>query len=243
MEPPADATVRNYDDIAQGYDGFVKKSSIIHGVGFGALLPLCDPSGRVLDLGCGQGILARELARRGNSVVGVDVAERLLAFARREEAREPLGITYQHADAASLAGFADASFDGVATSLTFTDLDDLQGVMRAVARVLVPGGWFAFASVHPCFEPPHATTVKAHDRVAKQVNAYFEEGHWRSRNTDSLIGIRYHRRVSTILNCVIDSGLRIERIEEPRGHETAIAENPIYGEVAEALVGRAAKSG
>ena len=239
MEPPSTPAVRDYDDIADGYDEFVK-SSTIHGVALGALLPLCTPSGQVLDLGCGQGVLARELAARGNTVVAIDIAERLLALARRQEKLEPRGITYRHADAATLAGFADASFAGVATSLTFTDIADLQGVLRSVVRVLAPGGWFAFATLHPCFEPPHARTVEVDGRFAKQVNAYFEEGSW-SRNPDSLIGTRYHRRVATILNTVLEAGLVIERTDEPRGDPTAIEQSPIYGEVAEVLVARAIK--
>lgn len=232
--------VRDYDEIVDGYLGHVD-SSVIHGVAFGALLPLCVPTGRVLDLGCGEGILARALAQRGNTVTGADLSKGLLAAAREREEREPLGITYVRADAATLDGFDDGSFDGVATNITFTDLADLEGVLRAVDRVLVPGGWFAFAALHPCFESPHARSAEVDGRLVRQVNRYFEEGLWRSRNTESLIGVRYHRRLSTILNAVIDAGLVIEHLEEPIGDASAIGRAPIYGEVAEVLVAKAAK--
>lgn len=238
--PPRSVEVRDYDHIVDGYLGHVD-SSVIHGVAFGALLPLCVPAGRVLDLGCGEGILARALAQRGNTVTGVDLSSGLLAVAGAREQREPLGITYVRGDAATLEGFDDRSFDGVATSITFTDLADLEGVLRAVERVLVPGGWFAFAALHPCFEPPHACSAEIDGRLVRQVNRYFEEGTWRSRNTDSLIGVRYHRRLSTILNAVIDVGLVIEQLEEPKGDASAIGRAPIYGEVAEVLVAKAVK--
>ena len=232
--------VRDYDEIVDGYVEFVD-SSIIHGVAFGALLPLCGPTGRVLDLGCGEGILARALAQRGNTVTGADLAEGLLAAARVREEHDPLGITYVRADAATLDAFDDRSFDGVATSITFTDLAELEGVVRAVERVLVPGGWFAFAALHPCFEPPHARSAEIDGRLVRQVNRYFEEGPWRSRNPDSLIGVRYHRRLSTILNAIIDAGLVIEHLEEPKGDASAIGRAPLYGEVAEVLVAKAVK--
>jgi 2-polyprenyl-3-methyl-5-hydroxy-6-metoxy-1,4-benzoquinol methylase len=243
MEPTLETPVlRRYDDIVDGYVEHVR-TSIIHGVAFGALLPLCAPGGTVLDLACGEGILARELAARGNRVVGIDIAERLLALARAEEERAPLGISYRRIDGTTLTGLDDGSFDGVATSLTSTDIDDLAAVVRSVVRVLAPGGWFASASLHPCFEPPHARTVEVEGRATKQLNGYFEEGPWRSRNPDSLISVRHHRRLGTILNMLIEAGLVVERVEEPIGDTAAVARSAIYGEVAEVLVVRAVKPG
>ena len=52
----------------------------------------------VLDVGCGTGIATRQLKQRGAArVVGLDIAEAMLAAARDEEAKEPLGITYVQA--------------------------------------------------------------------------------------------------------------------------------------------------
>jgi len=48
----------------------------------------------ICDLACGQGWVARELARGGAQVTGLDLAPNLLALARRSEEQEPLGIVY-----------------------------------------------------------------------------------------------------------------------------------------------------
>src|SRR5262245_59602595 len=71
----------------------------VHGPG---LLAACEPVGGLdaLDLGCGQGYFARELARRGARVVGIDLSDKMIAHARAHEQREPLGITYQVLSAA-----------------------------------------------------------------------------------------------------------------------------------------------
>ena len=61
-----------------------------------AHIALCgDVQGlRILDVGCGTGYFAREMARRGASVTGVDISPRMLAHAAQAESQDPLGIRY-----------------------------------------------------------------------------------------------------------------------------------------------------
>lgn len=101
-------------------------------------------SGRTLDLGCGEGRLARDLAAQGYDVVGVDASPTMLAAAREAAPEMELRI----ADAADLP-FSDASFDLVVAFMSFQDVDDLTGAVRESARVLVPGGRLCLAIVHP----------------------------------------------------------------------------------------------
>ena len=147
------------------------------------------------------------------------------------------------ADAASLEGLADGSFDGVTCCLALTDIDDLEGMFAATHRVLRPGGWLAVATVHPCFEPPHSRKLDVDGRRWTQVAHYFEEGRWYSPPGD---GPRakagtYHRRLSTILNLLVDTGFRLDRLSEPKGPPELLETNPNYGEVAEILGIRASR--
>src|SRR5689334_12496211 len=82
-----------YDTIAEWYDEQVRTGLLLpfHEPAITALLELLgDPQGQaVCDVACGQGIAARELARRGAHVTRVDISERLLEIARGEEVKTP----------------------------------------------------------------------------------------------------------------------------------------------------------
>jgi len=106
---------------------------------------------RVLDLGCGGGILSEELARRGARVVGADRSIPSLGAARRHAPRAGLaaGATpgYVGADAGVLP-FADGAFDAVVTSDFLEHVHDLDAVSREIARVTRPGGLVAFDTIN-----------------------------------------------------------------------------------------------
>src|SRR5215472_6867245 len=79
-----------------------------------AHIALCgDVQGRrILDVGCGTGYFAREMARRGARVTGVDISPQMLAHAVQAESQAPLGIRYLVHDAAHLLDrFVPESFD------------------------------------------------------------------------------------------------------------------------------------
>ena len=132
-----------YDDIAEWYDGWVG-NAMGEDVFFPAVEALMDAVAgrRICDLACGQGRVARHLADRGASVVGIDLSARLLAIARRHEEAAPRGIEYRHADARRLDGVADGTFDGVVCHMALMDIPDLTPTLCSVARILRPGGWF-----------------------------------------------------------------------------------------------------
>jgi len=106
---------------------------------------------RLLDVACGQGRVARDLARRGARITGVDISAALLAKARAQERAEPLGIGYLHADATDPRVLAGQVFDGAVCNHGLSDIDDLDGVLATIARVVRAGGLFVFSLLHPCF--------------------------------------------------------------------------------------------
>ena len=109
---------------------------------------------RVLDLGCGEGYVARQIQAAGAaSVLGVDLSQGMIDEARAEEERNPQGIEYRQGDASALSELSEGSFDRVAAVFLFNYVDSavMTEVMRRVRAWLAPGGRFVFTVPHPSF--------------------------------------------------------------------------------------------
>lgn len=215
-------TYASYNDIAEWYDQYLRERPIYSEVILPNLLALvAEVEGQVVcDLACGQGWVARELARRGAQVTGLDLAPNLLTLARAYEAQVPLGIVYVHGDAQRAEPLGDRQFTGCVCVMALINIPDLRATLQSVRRILQPGGWFVFAIPHPCFETPHAQWVPLPDPehpLGKIVTGYFDERQWVSANPN---GVRsrvadYHRMLSTYLNELADAGFVLDRALEP----------------------------
>ncbi|HVB22451.1 MAG TPA: methyltransferase domain-containing protein [Ktedonobacteraceae bacterium] len=236
-------TTSRYDQIADWYNESIRSSSLIHDLVVLELLHVIGdiPGQHVCDLACGQGVIARQLAHKGASVVGVDIAEKMLAFAQQHEEMEPLGIVYLHDDVQTPASIADVMFDGAVCNLALMDVTEISATFRAVRRILREGGWFAFSVTHPCFQTPASIWTNVADgAVYRAVRGYFTEGFWRSDNPHGVRGQvgAYHRMLSTYLNALAEAGFLLERMVEPQATGQIAASIPGYTEVPAALVVR-----
>lgn len=237
-------TASAYDDIAEWYDTWVA-GSIGDDPYFAESDALMgDVAGqRICDLACGQGRVARYLAARGAQVVGIDASAKLLAIARRQEQDEPHGIAYLQADARNLDGVANHAFDGVLCHMALMDIAELAPTLYTVARILRPGGWFVFATFHPCFHTSRSGELQAPDGWVRTIGSYFVEGYWRSATRvgpPGKIGA-YHWTLSSYLNTLIDAGLHVEQIREVQAGPETMARRPIWAEVPAILAVRCRK--
>lgn len=100
-----------------------------------------------LDIGCGGGIIAEDLAKFSNNVSGIDLSEASLNTAKQHAKEAGLKIDYYHGAAESLP-FEDNSFDLVTCCDVLEHVDDLPLVISEINRVLKPGGTFVFDTIN-----------------------------------------------------------------------------------------------
>jgi 2-polyprenyl-3-methyl-5-hydroxy-6-metoxy-1,4-benzoquinol methylase len=216
------ASQARYDAIADWYPGWVGDGDGVIVEALGGLLPSDLRGVRVFDVACGHGRAARALARRGASVVGVDISAKLIAVARERNTTDQLPIDYRVAEIGDLAEWWDGEcFDGAVCEMAVMDIDDLRGTVAAVAAAVRSEGWFIVSMVHPCF-PGNDAGLSSWPPDG----SYFDEGRWTSRhhNPDG-VRIRVgssHRTISTFLNTLIDAGFVLERIVEPPAPEPTL---------------------
>ena len=104
---------------------------------------------RVLDVGCGGGILADAMARRGADVLGIDLSTKALRVAELHalEAQTP-GVHYREVSIEALAAEQPATFDAVTCMEMLEHVPDPGSVVRACAALVKPGGWVFFSTIN-----------------------------------------------------------------------------------------------
>lgn len=214
-------TGARYDGIADWYDTEFQPTPLESETWEMLARLLGEPTGSLLDVGCGTGSFTAALAERGWDVTGIDISEDML---RRAEAR---GVHAVQADAASLP-FESASFDAAVSVFTSTDIDDLGAVAREIVRVLRPGAPLVYVAVHPCFVGPHSKydpengIPELHPGWYRRAGRYTESpGVWNKSGVRIRVGAT-HLPLGLLLQAFLDAGLRLERIEEPEEREYPI---------------------
>jgi SAM-dependent methyltransferase len=183
----------------------------------------------VLDVGCGEGQVARELVADGAEVVGVDPTHAQIVEAHRRAG----GPGYARAAADELP-FRDGSFDAVVMCLVIEHLDPFEPSIAEIARVLGPGGRFLLLVNHPLLQAPGSGWVDDH---------ILEEQYWRVGpylRDDSTIeevapGVNLpfmHRPLSRYVHVMGEHGLLIDDMEEPAPPPGFLAEAWEYREAA-----------
>lgn len=162
---------------------------------------------RILDAGCGEGYLSRMLAKRGALVTGVEPAPGLYALCADRERREPLGINYINRDLIELA-LPPGQFDLVIANMMLMDVPDYQAAIHMLATMARPEGHLILTLLHPCFEESGASWPQTR---AVRTSEYFAE-HERPQR----FGTLFHRPLSAYVNLLLDEGLTLRRMVEPR---------------------------
>jgi len=111
-----------------------------------ALAPLAGKS--ALDIGCGGGILAEAMARRGARVKGVDLSEKALKVAQLHSLESRVAVDYEAVSAEDLAARSPAAYDVVTCMELLEHVPDPASTVRACARLARPGGHVFFSTIN-----------------------------------------------------------------------------------------------
>ena len=166
----------------------------------------------VLDVGCGEGQIARLVD--APRVVGVDPTWAQLQLA----AERAGGPAYVRAGAAALP-FATGSFDAVVACLVFEHIRAVDAAILEVARVLEPGGTFAFFLNHPLLQTPNSGWIDDHvldpPEQYWRIGPYLVEDETMEEVEKGVFLPFIHRPLSRYVNALARAGLTIVRMEEP----------------------------
>lgn len=170
-------------------------------------------SGRVVDLGTGEGQIARLAARLEIPiVVGIDPTQAQLRVARERAG----GPVYVRGVAARLP-FANGAFDAAIACLVFEHIEDYGEAIAEVARVLQLGGRFLFFLNHPLLQTPGSGWIDDHilEEQYWRIGPYLVEDNAMEEVAPGVFLPFIHRPLSRYVNAMAEVGLLIERMEEP----------------------------
>ena len=182
---------------------------------------------KVLDLGCGDGQIARALSAQGSDVLGVDPTQLHIDIAIERGG----GPRYLLGGATDIPA-DDNSFDAVVACLVFEHIDQMDEAMTEVARVLKPQGQFSFFLNHPLLQTPGSGWID--DHIIDPPEQYWRIGPYLVE-TESIeevekdVYIRFiHRPLSRYVNALIANGMTLERMVEPSPPAGFLARAPEY---------------
>jgi len=214
----------HWGEVGEWYDDLVQdKGSEYHQeVIFPSLLPLISKSDgnikdlNVIDLGCGQGVLTRQLAALGANCTGIDLAPSLISMAKKRGS-EGKQIQYIKADITDLLSnnnnlkydLKENHFDIATIILTIQNVDKIRPLFKAVNKLLKVDGSVYIVMVHPAFRIPKSSDWYFNESLNKQARIMYQylspqkiEITMHPGMEASAVTYHFHRPLKTYINAL-----------------------------------------
>ena len=178
---------------------------------------------RVLDIACGNGEFARRMSELGGRVLAVDFSGGMLERARARGG----DVEYRLADAMdeeALAALGDpGAFDAVVSNMAIMDMESIEPMVAASARLLSPAGRFVFSTSHPAFNSGDVRPMVELEEGGIREAYSVKVASYSRPSTDKGVGIRgqpveqwyFHRPLWMILQPFFEHGFVLDGLEEP----------------------------
>lgn len=163
---------------------------------------------RILDLGCGAGIYAKILAKKGAKVKGIDISEEQIKIAKRENPK----IEFRAGNAEKLP-YKNKEFDIVLTALVLEHLKEWDKILAEIRRVLKKNGMFVFSIGNPV-----TNCIRVNNRRRISIKReYFREIRAKSRwGEKGVCMIWYHKTYGTIVRSLVRNGFDLVDYEDAK---------------------------
>ena len=163
---------------------------------------------KILDLGCGTGILTKKIVAWGGNATGIDISEKMIQIAKTNNR----GIEFFVGNSNDLL-FDKNHFDIVTSSLVMHYMEDLHPCFAEAARVLKDNGHFVFTMHHPVQESFKVNQSKENGRPVLQPYFHNNSYYWRMCNAEIL---SYHHTFEDIIKNLKSAGFVLKDLIECR---------------------------
>ncbi len=182
----------------------------------------------ILDVGCGQGFFAREVAKAGAKVLGIDVAGELVKLAKDQAGKNE---NYLVLSAEKMTAISDGRFNAAICILALQNMKDMQAAVLEMSRILKPGGRLVLVLNHPTFRIPTASGWDYDEKTNTQyrkITRYLSEI---TQEVDMTQGVNdknkktftmsFHHPLQVYFKSFAKAGLCVTRLEEWVSHKTS----------------------
>lgn len=177
----------------------------------------------IVDLACGQGFFARELAGLGAKVIGADISPELIEFARQDKT-----VEYHVAPAHKLDFLQDQSVNKVLIVLSLQNIERANETVKEVSRVLKSKGKLYLVLNHPAFRIPKTSSWGWDDKLGiqyRRLDSYLTESreqiqmHPGDKPWEKTIS--FHRPLQYYFKALNKNGMCVSKLEEWSSHKTS----------------------
>lgn len=183
---------------------------------------------RVLDIGCGNGVLARRLAELGGIVTAFDFSSELLKLAQARGQMSDVPIDYRLIDATdegAMVALGEGQFDAITCTMTLMDVPTIEPIFKAVRQLLADDGRFVFATAHPAFNSNNPIFVhekgdndgEIYEHFGVKLITYLDVPPIKGSGAPNEPNPHYyyHRPLHELLSTGFQAGLVLDGLEEP----------------------------